>query len=97
MGQGYDYDAPDSVHKLPYDALTDFEPNFWLQLPEPRLALDEGSSVETAEITCSMHQCAGLLSDPSGQWRPEKLAMLGGFLYKMTSIPPSGREPQRVN
>src|SRR5262245_9185237 len=28
MGRGYDYDAPDSVHKLPYDALPDFEPNF---------------------------------------------------------------------
>jgi hypothetical protein len=28
MGRGYNYDAPDSVHKLPYDALPDFEPNF---------------------------------------------------------------------
>jgi hypothetical protein len=28
MGRGYDYDAPNSVHKLPYDALPDFEPNF---------------------------------------------------------------------
>jgi hypothetical protein len=28
MGAGYDYDAPDSVHQLPYDALPDFEPNF---------------------------------------------------------------------
>ncbi len=110
MGRGYDYDAPDSVHKLPYDALPDFEPNFhtvvfhghakltdilssapikntgylvsprlravleqfalpryrfypvpmrhrnksvagycWLQLPEPRLPLTEGSSVAEAE------------------------------------------------
>jgi hypothetical protein len=28
MAAGYDYDAPDSVHQLPYDALPDFEPNF---------------------------------------------------------------------
>ncbi len=110
MGRGYDYDAPDSVHKLPYDSLPDFEPNFntimihghakltdllssaairntgflvsrrlrelmeqfmlpshrfypvpmthrkkpvagyfWLQLPQPPLSLDEGTSVETAE------------------------------------------------
>lgn len=28
MGRGYDYDAPNSVHKLPYDGLPDFEPNF---------------------------------------------------------------------
>lgn len=28
MGDGYDYGAPDSVHKLRYDALPDFEPNF---------------------------------------------------------------------
>ncbi len=28
MGRGYDYDAPDSVHRLPYDALPDFVPNF---------------------------------------------------------------------
>lgn len=111
MGRKYDYDAPDSVHKLPYDVLPDFEPNFntvvvhgharltdllssapikntgylvssrlrevlegfvlpphkfypvpmthrskpvagyfWVQLPEPRLSLDEGSSVEAAEV-----------------------------------------------
>src|SRR5262249_3758689 len=107
MGPGYDYEAADSVHRLPYDALPDFEPNFntvvihghakltdllssapirntgylvssrlrtvlerfalpphrfypvpathrgkpvgsyfWLQLPAPRLPLDEGASVE---------------------------------------------------
>ncbi len=28
MGAGYDFDAPHSVHQLPYDALPDFEPNF---------------------------------------------------------------------
>jgi hypothetical protein len=28
MGRGYDYDAPDSVHKLPFDAIPSFEPNF---------------------------------------------------------------------
>jgi hypothetical protein len=28
MGRGYDYDAADSVHKLPYDAIPSFEPNF---------------------------------------------------------------------
>jgi hypothetical protein len=28
MGRGYDYDAPNSVHKLPFDKLADFEPNF---------------------------------------------------------------------
>jgi hypothetical protein len=110
MGRGYDYGAPNSVHKLPYDALPDFEPNFntvvihghakltdllssapiinsgylvsprlrvelerfalpphryypapmthrgkpvagycWLQLPQPRLPLTEGSSVADAE------------------------------------------------
>jgi hypothetical protein len=110
MGPGYDYDAPNSVHQLPYDALPDFEPNFntvvihgharltdllssapiqntgylvspklravlerstlpphrfypvpmthrkkpvagycWLQLPEPRLSLTEGSSIAEAE------------------------------------------------
>jgi hypothetical protein len=110
MGRGYNYDAPNSVHKLPYDSLPDFEPNFktviihghakltdllssaaikntgyllsprlrelleqfalplhrfypvpmthrkkrvggycWVQLPQPRLALTEGSSVADAE------------------------------------------------
>jgi hypothetical protein len=29
MGPGYDYGASDSVHRLPYDALPDFEPNFY--------------------------------------------------------------------
>lgn len=28
MGPAYDYDAPNSVHQLSYDALPDFEPNF---------------------------------------------------------------------
>ena len=28
LGPGYDYDAPDSVHRLPDDALPDFVPNF---------------------------------------------------------------------
>lgn len=28
MRPGYDYAAPDSVHRLPYDSLPDFEPNF---------------------------------------------------------------------
>jgi hypothetical protein len=28
MSAGYDYDAPTSVQRLPYDALPDFEPNF---------------------------------------------------------------------
>jgi hypothetical protein len=110
MRPDYDYDAPNSVHRLPYDALPDFEPDFdtviihghakltdllssapikntgylvspglrallerftlplhrfypvpmthrkklvagycWLQLPEPRLPLMEGSSIAEAE------------------------------------------------
>jgi hypothetical protein len=110
MGRDYDYGAANSVHKFPYDAIPDFEPNFntvlihgqakltdllssaaiidtgflvsarlrglleqftlplhrfypvpttyrhkpvagyfWLQLPEPHLALTEGSSVAEAE------------------------------------------------
>jgi hypothetical protein len=110
MGRGYDYNAPNSVHKFSYDALPEFEPNFntviihghakltdllssapiintgflvsarlrellerfalplhrfypvpmthrkkpvdgycWLQLPEPKLPLTEGSSVAEAE------------------------------------------------
>jgi hypothetical protein len=28
MSAGYDYDAPNSVHRLPDDSLPDFEPNF---------------------------------------------------------------------
>ena len=28
MGPGYAYDAPNSVHKLPFDSLPDFDPNF---------------------------------------------------------------------
>ncbi len=28
MGRGYDYDAPDSVHQLPYDAIPEFQPDF---------------------------------------------------------------------
>lgn len=28
MGRGYDYDAPDSVHRVPLDSLPAFEPNF---------------------------------------------------------------------
>lgn len=110
MSRGYDYQAPNSVHHLPNDAIPNFEPNFntviihghakltdllssgpivktgylisarlrsvleqfalplhrfypvpltyrrkpvdgycWLQLPEPRLSLTEGSSVAEAE------------------------------------------------
>lgn len=28
MGNSYDYEAPDSVHKIPFYSLPDFEPNF---------------------------------------------------------------------
>ncbi|WP_339682415.1 hypothetical protein [Gimesia maris] len=36
MGSDYDYDAPDSVHQLPFDGLPDFAPNFNTVLLEDR-------------------------------------------------------------
>jgi hypothetical protein len=134
MGPGYDYDASDSVHQLPYDKFPGFEPNFntvvidrrakltdllssapikntgylvssrlrtvlehfalpmhqyypvpathdgkpvadyfWLHLPEPRLPLDEGSSVDSAEAAIlAAHELADL--DLLRLYRPTRFA-----------------------
>lgn len=134
MGGVYDFDAPNSVHKLPYDALPDFEPDFgtvvihghakltdllssaaiintgflvgprlravleqfalpphrfypvpmthrnkpvsgycWLQLPEPRLPLNEGSSVAEAEAAITAVPELALL-DLLRLYRPTRFA-----------------------
>jgi hypothetical protein len=134
MGPGYDFAAPDSVHRLPYDSLPEFEPNFntvivhgharltdllssapvrntgylvswrlravlerfalpphrfypvpathrhkpvegyfWLQLPEPRLPLTEGSTVEEAEaVVAAATELASL--DLLRLYRPTRFA-----------------------
>jgi hypothetical protein len=41
MGPKYDYDAPDSVHQLPYDGFPDFEPNFRTVVIEPSAKLTD--------------------------------------------------------
>lgn len=134
MGRGYDYASPNSVHKLPYDALPDFEPDFntviihghakltdllssapiintgylvsprlrellgrfmlpphrfypvpmthrgkpvpgycWLQLPQPRLPLTEGSSTADAEEALAADPALAAL-DLLRLYRPSRFA-----------------------
>lgn len=56
MGTGYDYDAHDSVHNLPFDGLPEFEPNFNTVL------LDEHAAVTDLISSAPIRNCGWLVS-----------------------------------
>jgi hypothetical protein len=60
MSRGYDYGAPNSVHKLPFDSLPDFEPTF-------NTVIIEKSAVLTDLISTTPIMNIGLLM--SGRFR----------------------------
>jgi hypothetical protein len=68
MGREYDFDAPNSVHKLPYDALPDFEPNFLT-------VIVHGNAKLTDLLSSALIRNTGYLVSPKLRALLEKFAL----------------------